>query len=269
MDALYIVTTYVVLDDTLKAMQYWDDVRASVTTAEVLTVAVVAARYFQSHHERALLVLQQLHAIPRLSVSRFNRRLHHALRVLHELTTWLGEQVARPWLCIIDTFPVPVCKRSRAERCAKVSGKAYWGWAPAKKEWFFGLRLHWICDADGVPITFALAPATWHELTLLHPLSMSLPPHTCLLGDAAYVSKNEQALAWQHGRLYLIAQHHQRMKPNLPDEQALLSCHRKVIETAHSQLEKMGVQRLHARSLSGLVLKLIAALLALTVNALL
>lgn len=269
MNALYIVATYVVLDDTLKAQGYRDDVRATVTTAEILTVAVVAARFFQNHHERALCILQQVHAIPRLSLSRFNRRLHQALPILEELLGWVTTQAARPWLCIIDTFPIPVCKRARAERCKKVQGKAYWGWAPAKKEWFYGFRLHWLCDPTGVPLAFLLAPATWHELSLVHDLCADLTPHSCILGDAAYVSRYEQQLAWQAGRLYLIAQHHQKMRPNLPEEQALLSLYRKQIETAHSQLEKMGVQRLHARSLSGLVLKLLASLFALTLNALL
>lgn len=81
MDETYIVTAYVVLDDVLKVMNYRDDVRATVSAAEVLTVAVVAARYFQNHHERALCVLQRIGALPRLSVSRFNRKLHRLARI--------------------------------------------------------------------------------------------------------------------------------------------------------------------------------------------
>lgn len=267
MDALYIVATYVVLDDALKIQGYQDDVRTTVTTAEILTVAVVAARFFQNHHERALCILQMVGALPRLSISRFNRRLHQALPTFEALLGWLAPCLAQPWLCIIDTLPIPVCKRARAERCKKVQGNAYWGWAPAKKEWFYGFRLHWLCDPLGIPLAFALVPATWHELSLVHDLTADVSPHSCVLGDAAYVSRKEQHLAWHASGVYLIAQHHRNMHPNLPEEQALLSLYRKQIETAHSQLEKMGVQRLHTRSLSGLVLKLLAALFALTLNA--
>jgi hypothetical protein len=89
MDALYIVTVYVVLDDTLKAMGHQDDCRAQVTTVEVLTVAVIAARYFNNHQERALCVLHMLGAIPPLSVSRFNRRLHQARDALYEILSHL------------------------------------------------------------------------------------------------------------------------------------------------------------------------------------
>jgi hypothetical protein len=79
MNDTYIVTAYSVIEDLLRAYDYQDDQRATVSAAEVLTVAVVAAKYFQNHHERALCILVQLGDIPPLSVSRFNRRLH-ALR---------------------------------------------------------------------------------------------------------------------------------------------------------------------------------------------
>jgi hypothetical protein len=269
MDALYIVTTYVVLDDLLKAMGFQDDGRAHVTTAEVLTVAVVAARYFQNHQERALCVLQQLGAIPRLSTSRFNRRLHQAQAVLDDGLQWLSQLVARPWLAIVDTLPLPVCHRVRLERCKKVQGKAYLGWVPAKKQWFYGWRLHWVCDPDGIPLAFDLLPATCHELTAVHHLLADLPERTCVVGDGAYLGKVDQQLAWDAGRLYLIAPHQRTMRPNLPEERGLLHLYRSTIETVHSQLEAMGLQRLRARTHLGFVLKVLASLFALIVNRLL
>ena len=59
MNDTYIVTVYVVLDDLLRVLQYHDDGRAELSAAEILTVAVVAAKYFQNHHERALYLLVQ------------------------------------------------------------------------------------------------------------------------------------------------------------------------------------------------------------------
>ncbi len=55
-----IVTVYVVIDDTLKAMGHESDQRAWVSDAEVLRVAVLAARYFQNHHERALCIVDNI-----------------------------------------------------------------------------------------------------------------------------------------------------------------------------------------------------------------
>ena len=72
MNDTYIVTTYVVIDNVLKAYGFEDDWRATGTAAEILTVGVVAAKYFQNHHERALCVMTGLGYVRSLSVSRFN-----------------------------------------------------------------------------------------------------------------------------------------------------------------------------------------------------
>jgi hypothetical protein len=60
MNDTYIVTSYVVIDDILKAWDFQDDCRVQGYAAEILTVAVLAAKYFQNHHERALWVLVRL-----------------------------------------------------------------------------------------------------------------------------------------------------------------------------------------------------------------
>ena len=74
MDDSYIVTSYCVIEDILKAYGYQDDVRATISAAEILIVAIIAAKYFQNHHERTLCILIKLGDVPPLSVSRFNRR---------------------------------------------------------------------------------------------------------------------------------------------------------------------------------------------------
>ena len=77
MNEQVIITVYVVIDDTLKAMGHSTDKRAVRSDAEVLTVAVLAAKYFHNHHERALWMLKMGGYVGQgLSLSRFNRRLH-------------------------------------------------------------------------------------------------------------------------------------------------------------------------------------------------
>jgi hypothetical protein len=270
MDALYIVTVYVVLDDSLKALGYQDDCRARVTTAEVLTVAVIAARYFNNHHERALCILQLIGAIPPLSISRFNRRLHKAQSQLDTVFTVMMQQRHPQPLYIIDTLPLPICRGVRADRCKKLRGKHYLGRCSAKREWFYGLRLHWVCDPAGFPFAFDLLPAATHELFATPYLLGDLSPDTCVVADGAYVSASMATLLQQTGSIYLIAKRHARMKvPNTATELTLLHGYRPVIETAHSLLEKMGLQRLQARTLTGFLLKVLASLVALACNHLL
>ena len=79
MDEELIVTTYVVIADVLAAAGHHSHPLAGVTDAEVLTVAVVAAACFQNHQAVALAVMHKGYLSGKLSVSRFNRRLHALL----------------------------------------------------------------------------------------------------------------------------------------------------------------------------------------------
>src|SRR5258707_5540864 len=188
MNDSYIVTTYVVIDDVLKAYGFADDNRASGTAAEILTVGVIAAKYFQNHHERALCLMIRLGYIRGLSVSRFTRRLHALREWLYGIISLVAEIYSQGETFIIDSMPLPVCKRARAGRCKKVRGKAFCGYCAAKKEKFFGWRLHLICTPDGVPVSFDLLPASQQDLTPSHELTVGLPQGSAVFGDKGYVS---------------------------------------------------------------------------------
>lgn len=264
MNATYIVTSYVLLDDLLKIMGHQDDCRATMSSAEILLVAVVAAKYFQNHHERALCVLQQTRYLSALSISRFNRRLHALQDVLWHLASVLGELWATGSVFAIDTMPVPVCKRVRASRCRKVQGNDYLGYCAAKDEFYFGWQLHLVCDPAGVPVSFELLPASWDELYLVQALLNPLPEGSSVVADKGYISDQDQQLSYINGRIRLIPKQRRNMTGNTKEDATLIRTHRSRIETVNSQLEKMGLQRLHARTNSGFSLKVLASLLALT-----
>lgn len=264
MNATYIVTSYVVVDDVLKLIGHRDDERSHVSSAEILTVAIVAAKYFQNHHERALCLLQQTGYLPKLSVSRFNRRLHALQDILLLIVGLLGEMMATGNVFVIDTMPVPVCKRIRAKRCRKVQGDDYGGYCASKREYYWGWQLHLVCDAAGIPVTFELLPAQWDELTLVQDLLSPLPEGSVVVADKGYISDQDQQLSYINGRVRLVPKQRRNMTGNTVEDTALITAHRSRIETVNSQLEKMGLQRLHARTNPGFALKVLASLLALT-----
>ncbi len=79
MNPTFIITVYVVLDDLSKAFLGEGKYQPKMTPAEIMTVAIVAARYFNNHLERALVVMRDTGYLPPhrcLSLSRFNRQLH-------------------------------------------------------------------------------------------------------------------------------------------------------------------------------------------------
>ncbi len=262
MNDSYIVTTYVVIDDILKAHDFADDCRAIGSAAEILTVGVVVAKYFQNHHERALCVLTRLGYVHGLSVSRFNRRLPALREWLGTIVQGVAEVYAQGQVFIIDSMPLPVCKRARASRCKKVRGKAFCGYCAAKKEKFFGWRLPLICTADGIPVSFDMLPAAEQDLTPIHELT-ALPAGATVFADKGYVSDPAAQTIFVASAARFVAARRANMSPNTCADDDDLRHFRRRIETVYSQLESMGIQRLQARTNRGFDLKAYASLLAL------
>ena len=267
MDGDFIVTAYVVIDKLLAALGHRDDVRAKAADAEVLTVAVAAAKYFQNHLARALQVMHLGRYLSGpLSVSRFNRRLHALRDWLLLLLEALGEVFAHGEVFLIDSMPVPVCKRARAWRCRKVRGQDFCGYCAAKKEKFFGWRLHLICSPSGVPLRFDLVPGGLHDLTPMHELTHGLPAGATVYGDKGYNAAPDEATILADAQVRLVPIRKANMAPNRWADKLALREHRKRIETLYSQLEAMGLERLRARTNPGLLLKVHASLLAVTIT---
>ena len=266
MDEDLIVAAYVVIADTLAAAGHASHPLAGVTDAEVLTVAVVAAACFQNHHAVALAVMHKGYLGGRLSASRFNRRLHALGDWLGLLLDVLGALFATGGVFLLDSLPVPVCRRVRARRCRKVRGRAYCGYCAAKKERFFGWRLHLATTAAGVPVAFSLLPGALHDLTPVHELTFALPEGAAAYGDKAFNSKDDEASILDETGVRLVPIRRANMAPNTWADKLALREHRRRIETTNSQLEAMGVQRLRARTNAGFGIKVQAALLALTLT---
>jgi hypothetical protein len=275
MDDIKIIAAFCIIEDTLRHMGHKTHYLAGVTDAEVLLVAVVASMYFHNHHERTLFVMKGLRYLTKpLSISRFSRRLHALAHLLEQLVELIGQLFAKGEVYIIDSMPVPMCQYARAGRCKKVNaitnpdGKAYFGKCIAKKWHFYGWRLHLVCTQDRVPVSFQLLPASWHDLTPVYDLTTRLPEGASVYADKAYVSADvKEELMTNVGELPLIQMvtyKRANMKvQNTQEERWWLKKYRGRIETANSQLENMGIQRLHARTNQGLTIKVLSSLLAL------
>ena len=259
-----IVTIYVVSDDVLQALGHESHVLAKITDAEVLLVAIVAALYFQNHQERALFVMSRMGYLQHgLSVSRFNRRLHRLAGWLPGLLAILSGVFQAEGVFVIDSLPVPVCKRVRASRCRKVRGRDYCGYCAAKNEKFFGWRLHLVCTPEGLPVAFDLLPAGQHDLTPIHELLVELPSGARVFADKGYIDLKGEASILAETGVRLIPIRRTNMRPHAWLDDYELRQYRMSIETANSQLESMGIERLHARTNSGFEIKVHASLLAL------
>lgn len=269
MDDIKIIAAFCIIEEVMLKLDHKSHHHALVSDSEVLTVAVVSAMYFHNNHERALFVMKGMRYITKpLSVSRFSRRLHALAQWLEYILEVVGQVFLEAEAYIIDSMPIPVCKRVRAYRCRKVNGhksRAYFAGCKAKAWKFYGWRLHLICTNQGMPVRFQMLPGAWHDLTPIHELTFGLPVGAKIYADKGYVSARIKAFLKQvkQGRTQLIATHKKNMKPNTFEEQCGLREHRKRIETVNSQLEKMGIQCLHASTNLGFSIKVMASLLAL------
>ncbi len=123
-----ITTMFCLCDDFLKANGCHDDRQCRVSTAQIMTVPLVAAALFSGNLAltRRFLVL---HGYCRhdLSASRFCRRLHAIDKALwHTLFRLLGEVFVRHNATanyVIDSLPVPVCDNIRIKHCRLFAGK--------------------------------------------------------------------------------------------------------------------------------------------------
>lgn len=264
MDDTQIIAIFVVIDDVLRQCGHKQHCLAQASDAEVLTVAVVAARYFQNHHARALEVMTRLRYLSGpLSASRFNRRLHKLAEWLAFITELLGRLLQGRECLVIDSMPVPVSRRVRAWVGGKLRGREFCGYCAAKKEKFFGWRLHLVCTPEGIPVRFALLPASYQDLTVVHELLWELPPGVWVLGDKGYVSASDAASLREQTGVELVAQRRANQTPNSWQERCALEMYRHTIETVNSQAERMGLQRLYTRTNAGFEIKVIATVMAL------
>jgi len=246
MDDALIVAIYVMIDDTMKVLGHQSHCLAGLSDAELLTVAVLAARYDGNHHARAVGQLTGSAYVPRtISPSRFNRRVHALADGLDLFLDLLSAAVVRGQAAIcdvvIDSLPLPVCRRVRAWRCRTVRGRAYCGYCDATKETFFGRRLHLVCTTQGVPVACALLPARQHDLTPLHELLYPLPPGAWAYADNAYNSADDEATILAQTGVRLVPIRTNNMIPNTAAARAGLRTFRTTIATVNSQAEAMGL----------------------------
>lgn len=259
-----IITAYVVIDEVMGELGHESHRLSGVSDAEVLLIGTVVALYFRNHQERALCVMLGMGYVSgKLSISRFNRRLHALADWLTLIMERLMDLLTTGEAFILDSMPLPVCKRVRAMRCRKVRGRDYCGYCDAKKEKFFGWRLHLVCTPDGLPVNFEIVPAAYHDLTPVHELTVTLPEGACVYADKAYNSADDERSIFQETGVRLVPIRRVNMKQNTWADEFDLRLYRHSIETRNSQLEAMGILHLHARTNEGFEIKVMASLLAL------
>ena len=119
-----ITTTYYLCDEFLKAIDHRDDPQVRLSTAEVMTIPLVACAFFSGNLEASRSFLDEYGYIPKaISKSRFNRRLHAIepclWRTLFDVLAEVFKREDVTESYVVDSLPVAVCdnigiRRSRS-----------------------------------------------------------------------------------------------------------------------------------------------------------
>jgi hypothetical protein len=94
----------------------------------------------------------------------FTRQAANLWKIKQDLWQTIGQQIPHdPYVSIVDSFPVPVCRFARANRCRSFGGVAAYGHDEVARQTYYGLRAHVRLAWPGVLVDCALAPADIHD----------------------------------------------------------------------------------------------------------
>lgn len=267
-----IICIYCICDDFLNAFGIKDDKQCKMTSAEILTVAIVSALFFNGNFSRARLILKHDKYIPNmLSESRLNRRLHEIdLSILQSIFHAISEVFCKnndSLEYLVDSMPVEVCMSIRSYRCKLLSGKQFIGFSKAKKKFYYGFKIHMITTANGKPVEFIITPASMADITAFRLMDIDLPKGALIYGDKAYTQYSFEDDLHEFEKIKLIADR----KANATRQhsgciQYLQSILRKRIETTFSQLTNMFPRKIHAVTQQGFLLKLVIFIVSFSIE---
>lgn len=144
-----------------------------------------------------------------------------------------------PAFSIIDSFPVPLCRFARANRCKLMPEAAAYGYDEVARQTFYGFRAHLRICWPGVITGVELTPANVHDLAAAEQLADEYQGY--LLGDRNYWSPRVASDLAAKG-VQLLAPYKSAKREKLPWPR-WLTHKRYRIETVFSQL----VGRLNAK----------------------
>ena len=256
----FIIIIFCHIDDFIKALSWKEDPRSHISLAEIVTIALTAARFFGGNFESARIFLCEHNYISFISKSRLNRRLHAIPAFFwHYVVRYLSiKRDPKCSLFLVDSFPISSCKLVRSSRRSLFQGKQYYGYNASKKMWFTGLKVHVISTFKGQPKEFFVSPASIHDLKAFKKMFLgNIPKGSTFFGDKAYTSQSfEQQLLFSKDIL-LIAER----RANSKRGQSMIYSRygrkfRKRIETTFSKMISWLPKNIHAVTNQGFILKI-------------
>lgn len=249
----FIIAVFCLIDDFLAGKRLRKrGPRPTLRDSEVLTMEVVGEflgidtesgifTHFYRYYSDWFPGLRHIHR------TTFTRQAANLWKLKQAMWQAIGQQIPQdPYLSIVDSFPVPVCRFARANRCRSFGGTAAYGYDEVARQTYFGLRAHVRLAWPGVIVDCTLAPADIHDTEGAAELLENVSGFT--LADRNYWKPELFEQLKAHG-LWLLTPYKSAKREKHPWPRCLTHA-RYRIETVFGQLvERFSIKRVWARDL--------------------
>lgn len=188
---MYATIVYVISEEVLRILNVEDDSQSKMTNAEVITFAILTAKFFSGNYKMARYISKKLGLFTNiLSNSRLNRRIHNIAwtywHAVFRFLSYLAIQSEETCYFAVDSFPVPYCQKNRIDKRKRFLTPAYLGFAASKKRYFCGIKVHMIVTNQGRPIEMQFKPGAESDISVLWTMELDIPADMMLYADGAY-----------------------------------------------------------------------------------
>ena len=268
-----ILTIYCLSDELLTAFGHRDHPQCTMSSAEIMTVAIVAVMYYGGNFALACRCLHAPQWMPdMLGKSRFSRRLHRIkgyFLTLFSLLSISWKEANQGQIYNVDTFPIPVCDNIRINRCRLYQEERYRGYKAGKRRYFYGLKLHLLITQTGEPVEFFLTPGSTSDVSGLFGFDFDLPEGATIIADKAYNIYWFEDMLQEAGIRLLPIRKKNSKRPHEPWERGLQWLCRQQVETSGSLIDRKLPKSIHAVTTEGFELKVVLFVLAFSLSYLL
>jgi hypothetical protein len=265
---IYATTVYVISDEVLHILGVKDDPQSKMSNSEVITFAILAAKFFSINYKMCRYFCKKLRLFPTiLSISRLNRRIRKIPLVywnaIFRFLALIFKQTSKNDSFCVDSFPVATCQKSRIDRRKIFLEKKYVGYSASKKRHFCGIKVHMVVTCEGKPIEIQLRPGAENDLSVLWKMELTIPEGSKLYADGAYNSFELEDILQSEG-ITLLAKRGKRIKTRVRSfrEEKEISSKRQIIETAFSCITDLFPKNLRANTEQGFLIKVFCSVLA-------
>lgn len=249
----FMIAVYSLIEDHLAGQRLRKrGPQPTLRDSEVLTIEVVGEflgidtdsnifTHFRRHYA------DWFPGLRKITRTAFTRQAANLWKVKQELWQTVAQTIPHdPYISVMDSFPVPVCRFARAPRCRSFGEVAAFGHDEVARQTYYGLRAHVRLAWPGVIVDCSLAPANIHDTEGAEEVLQGVAGF--VLADRNYW-KPELAQRLKNYGLYLLAPYKSAKRQKQPWPRFLTHM-RYRIETVFDQLvERFHAKRIWARDL--------------------